>query len=96
MEKYHKKISEIINLSYPELKVIFTTPPDSSLGDIAMPCYAFAKAMRKSPAIIAEELKSKLSCLEFIEKIVSNSGYLNFFIKKAILFLRTLLLIYLI
>lgn len=86
MEKYHKKISEIINLSFPELDVIFTTPPDSSLGDISLPCFAFAKTLRKSPTMIADELKSNLSGLEFIEKIESNNGYLNFFIKKAILF----------
>ena len=36
--------------------------------------------------MIADDLKSKLSGLEFIEKIESTNGYLNFFIKKAILF----------
>jgi arginyl-tRNA synthetase len=86
MEKYHKKISEIITLSFPGLDVIFTTPPDSSHGDIALPCFAFAKTLRKNPAMIAEELKNKLSGLEFIEKIESSNGYLNFFIKKDILF----------
>ncbi len=86
MEKYHKKISEVINLSFPGLDMIFTTPPDSSLGDIALPCFALAKTLRKSPGIIADELKGKLLSLEFIEKIESNNGYLNFFIKKDILF----------
>ena len=86
MEKYQKKISEVINLAFPGLDVIFTAPPDSSLGDIALPCFAFSKALRKSPATIADELKSKLSSLEFMEKIESTNGYLNFFIKKPILF----------
>lgn len=86
MEKYQKKISEAINSSYPELDVIFTTPPDSRLGDISMPCFAFAKILRKSPNVIADELKSKLINLDFIEKIESTNGYLNFFIRKNILF----------
>ncbi|NLU52485.1 MAG: hypothetical protein GXX10_06445 [Clostridiaceae bacterium] len=86
MEKYQKKISESINSSYPELDVIFTTPPDSRLGDISMPCFAFAKILRKSPNVIADELKSKLINLDFIEKIESTNGYLYFFIKKDILF----------
>lgn len=51
-----------------------------------MPCFSFAKTLRKSPAIIADELKDKLSGHEFIEQIESSNGYLNFFIKKAILF----------
>lgn len=68
MEKYQKKISEAINSSYPELDVIFTTPPDSRLGDISMPCFAFAKILRKSPNVIADELKSKLINLDFIGK----------------------------
>jgi arginyl-tRNA synthetase len=86
MEKYLKGISEIINLLYPGSDLIFTTPPDSSLGDIALPCFSIAKAFQKSPSEIAEELISKLSSLEFIEKIESRSGYLNFFINKTILF----------
>jgi len=86
MEKYQKVITEIINSFYPELDVIFTTPPDSSQGDIALPCFAFAKSLGKSPTIIANDLKDRLSSPEFIEKIEASNGYLNFFIKKDILF----------
>jgi len=86
MEHYYKAISEVINSSFPELNVVFTTPPDSSVGDIALPCFTFAKALRKSPNMIAEEFKTMLSNLEFIEKIEAKNGYLNFFIKKDILF----------
>ena len=96
MEIYQKKISEAIKSSYPQLDIIFTAPPDSSIGDIAVPCFAFAKILRKNPVLIAEEIKNELlksmlpetrfTDLNFIEKIEANNGYLNFFIKKPVLF----------
>lgn len=86
MEKYQKGISRIINMAFPGLEVTFTSPPDPGLGDIALPCFAFAKILKRSPSVIANELKNKLESLEFIEKIESNNGYLNFFIKKHVLF----------
>lgn len=57
-------------------------PKDSSMGDFAFPCFKLAKELRKSPNIIAEELKSKIID-DSIEKIEVVSAYLNFFIKKG-------------
>ena len=31
-------------------------PPNNDLGDFALPCFKFAKVLRKSPVMIAEEL----------------------------------------
>ncbi len=59
-------------------------PPDSSMGDLALPCFKFAKLLRKSPVMIAEELASKLE-IEGIAKIEAVKGYLNFFISDAYL-----------
>ena len=90
MELYQNKIADSINSIYPELELIFTTPPDPKLGDIALPCFSLAKSLKKSPVAIAEDLKVKLEGLEFIDKIESTNGYLNFFIKKPILFKDTI------
>ena len=35
-------------------------PPDSALGDVALPCFRLAKALRKAPQAIAAELAEKL------------------------------------
>lgn len=32
-------------------------PKDSALGDLALPCFKLSKALRASPAVIAEKLR---------------------------------------
>ena len=33
-------------------------PTQAQLGDFALPCFPFAKVLRKSPVVIAEEIAS--------------------------------------
>ena len=59
------KIAESIvklmeNVSVEEVEDMLETPPEESMGDFALPCFAFAKVLRKSPKIIAEELAAGL------------------------------------
>ncbi len=54
-------------------------PQDTTLGDYALPCFRFAKALRKSPVMIAEELAKEMSSKEHLfKKIEAVNGYLNF------------------
>ena len=39
-----------------QVVLLLETPPESSLGDFALPCFSFAKTLRKNPKLIAEEL----------------------------------------
>jgi arginyl-tRNA synthetase len=86
MEKFQKQIAEGINSLHPEFNLIFTIPPDSSFGDISLPCFSFAKLLRKSPTAIAEEWKAQMQGLEFLDRVETKNGFLNFFIKKPVLF----------
>ncbi len=73
------KILEIIEVS-----------PNSELGDYSLPCFVFAKELKKSPQNIALELKEKLTQINLKEdhknfELVTNVGsYLNFFVNKKI------------
>ncbi len=58
-------------------------PPNSEMGDYALPCFKLAKAMRKSPAVIAEELKNSFQTDEVISEVSAVNGYLNFKVNKA-------------
>lgn len=86
MERYQNAIKKILQQFYPGLEVIFSAPPAPEFGHIALPCFAFAKVMKKSPDKIAQELKNCLSCLDFVERIETSHGFINFFIQKNILF----------
>jgi len=60
---------------------IFDTPPDPSMGDLALACFKLSKVLRKSPVVIAGELAEVLSASlpEGVSKIENAGGYLNFF-----------------
>ncbi len=59
-------------------------PPDSSMGDYALPCFSLAAALKKNPVEIAKELAKKIKS-KYIEKIEVKGPYLNFFVNKNIL-----------
>ncbi|BAK81614.1 arginine--tRNA ligase [Candidatus Arthromitus sp. SFB-rat-Yit] len=73
-------IEEIIGINVYNFIEI---PPDKNMGDFAFPCFKLAKELKKSPQIIAEDLKLKISH-ESIEKVETIGAYLNFFIDKSI------------
>ncbi len=77
-----KSMSGAANISAEELCAMLELPPDSAMGDYALPCFKLAKSMRKAPALIAEEL-SKAAFPSFISKTEVKGGYLNFFIDKG-------------
>ncbi len=69
-----------------ELREMIAVPPDTSLGDYALPCFRFAKLMRKSPALIAEELAAGYRTDGVVTAVSAVNGYLNFKIGRAGLF----------
>lgn len=52
----------------------------SDKGDYSLPCFAMAKEERKSPMLIAEEIKNSIKKNDFIIKAEVQGGYLNFFL----------------
>lgn len=65
-----------------EIYSLIALPPNSGIGDYALPCFKFAKIMRKSPALIAEQLCSEFKCDDFISEVSALNGYLNFKVNK--------------
>ena len=65
---------------------LLETPPESSMGDFALPCFSFAKVLRKNPRLIAEELAAGLTEQADklgIEKVEAVNGYCNVFLDRA-------------
>jgi len=90
MEKYRQRLTERLRKVLPEGKVALATPPDPAMGDLALPCFALAKALRRNPAEIAADLAERLEPPEFIERIEAKGPYLNFFIHRPTLVRETL------
>ncbi len=61
-------------------------PPNSEMGDYALPCFKFSKILRKSPVVIAEELKGKFTLDDgVLSEVSAVNGYLNFKVNKSAL-----------
>ncbi|MBN2285779.1 MAG: arginine--tRNA ligase [Tissierellales bacterium] len=87
MIDYKRKSAELFasTVSHIDVEDIYSlveVPPDSKMGDFAVPCFKFAKMLRKSPAVIAQEIASEIEENEFFEKTVHQGPYVNFFVNK--------------
>ena len=84
-EQIAEGLARETGLDAKDLLYKIETPPDRKMGDYAFPTFTLAKTMRKNPAVIAQELKDKLSDLEGIREIAVAGPYLNFFIDTTAL-----------
>ena len=90
---YRKHIAEKLtatNIPAEEIEAAIAVPPDNKMGDYALPCFKFAKTMRKSPVAIAEKLKNLFDTDEVISKVEAVNGYLNFTVNRTALVKETL------
>ena len=90
---YKKYIAEKIHVEgvpTEEIEASIALPPNTAMGDYALPCFKFAKVMRKSPVAIAEELAKTIESDDIIANITAINGYLNFKINKLGLAKETL------
>lgn len=85
-----ERIKDIYPLSWPDLQL--SSPPDISLGDL---CFTFpfklARAIKKNPRQIAEEMAQLIGDLEEIAKTeIAGPGYINLFLNRERFFLDQL------
>ncbi len=70
-------------VSAKEIEEAIAVPPNTDMGDYALPCFKFAKVMRKPPVVIANELAAGIAPDGVIAEVTAVNGYLNFKIDKA-------------
>ncbi len=79
-------IASFINIegvTQEEIYALITVPQDSEMGDFALPCFRFAKALRKAPVMIAQELRDAILVKDHpFTAVEAVNGYLNFKFNK--------------
>lgn len=65
-------------LSADELLSMLEYPPDSTLGDVALPCFKLSKTLRNAPPKIAQAICDALGEVPECERVAADGGYLNF------------------
>ncbi len=83
-KKYIASRIKAEGLSEEELCSLIAVPPNTEMGDYALPCFRLAKTMRKSPAAIAEELAAAYPADEIVTGAQAVNGYVNFRIDRAL------------
>lgn len=85
-DKIAEEISKKLGLTKDDIKEYIEIPKDTKMGDYALPCFKLAKEMKKSPVIIANEIKEKIETPnKYISKIEAVNGFLNIFINNEML-----------
>ena len=71
-------------LTEDEIYSMLALPPNTEMGDFALPCFKLAKSMRKAPALIAEEIKGVYPAGDpLVAEVSAVNGYVNFKIDRA-------------
>lgn len=84
-KRYIAERLKVEGLSEDEIAEAVSVPPNTEMGDFALPCFKFAKVMRKSPVQIAEELAKTYETDEVIAEVSAVNGYLNFKVNRKAL-----------
>ena len=61
---------------------MFERPIHAHMGDLALPCFPFAKNLRKSPVAIADEIAKAINH-PIIHKAEAVNGYVNLFLNRS-------------
>ncbi len=72
-------LSPYLELPPEEVRPKLEIPPEQKLGDVSLPCFAFAKALRQPPAAIAQRLADVINADRSDLRAEVAGGYLNLF-----------------
>lgn len=85
MELIRHHVEEILSRALVDLgikndnwKQMIAPSRERSMGDLSLPCFAFAKQLGMSPNLISEKLQASIQATDVIHEVNSTSGYLNF------------------
>ena len=81
-KKYIAKRLNVEGIGEDEIVESIAVPPNTEMGDFALPCFKFSKILRKSPVAIAEELAGSYQTDEVIASVSAVNGYLNFKVNR--------------
>jgi arginyl-tRNA synthetase len=85
MRRFRREIEDRVKEAFAGLGCADVTPtieipPDEKIGDLAVPCFALSKRLKKSPQKIAEEICSRIRGGELIHRVENKGAYVNFFV----------------
>ena len=83
---YKEYIAQKLNIdgvSVTETASFLEVPPNTEMGDYALPCFKFSKILRKPPVVIANDLQASFEVDDIISECNAVNGYLNFKVNRS-------------
>ena len=80
------ELAKVTTIPIEDIYGSLEQPPGFEMGDVAFPCFSLAKALKKAPGAIAEDMRGKLlkqGASSLFADIKVIGGYLNFFLMKT-------------
>ncbi|MHC4845059.1 MAG: arginine--tRNA ligase [Planctomycetota bacterium] len=74
---FAERLAPHLDLDVEAIAADVETPPKPEMGQLAFPCFALAKTLRKAPAAIAAELAGKVETGGLIESVSAEGPYVN-------------------
>jgi len=85
-----QEVEELLKKITKKSKIALESPPDSSIGEFAFPCFQLSKELEKNPNEIAQDIAKTIPLSNLLEKVEVKGPYINFFINKKKLIKETL------
>jgi len=78
-------LAKVLSLPVLDIYEKLEQPPNPEMGDVAFPCFALAKVLKKAPQAIAEDMRIQILSqgADLIDEVKVAGGYLNFYLSKA-------------
>ncbi|PIR77147.1 MAG: arginine--tRNA ligase [Candidatus Magasanikbacteria bacterium CG10_big_fil_rev_8_21_14_0_10_38_6] len=85
MNCIEQELTTILNNSGISGQLLFSIPPDKTLGDVALGCFALAKEQQKNPAEIANSIVNTLKEKSHasIKQVIATGPYVNITLNDA-------------
>ena len=83
IEEIVSHVSTATDVPRDEVRALVEVPPKPEMGDYALPCFRFAKTLRKAPNQIARDLGERIRPGKRIARVRAAGPYLNFYVSQT-------------
>ena len=83
VEEIVSHVSTATDVPRDEVRALVEVPPKPEMGDYALPCFRFAKTLRKAPNQIARDLGERIRPGKRIARVRAAGPYLNFYVSQT-------------
>lgn len=83
IEEIVSHVSAATDVPPGEVRALVEVPPKPEMGDYALPCFRFARTLRKAPNQIARDLGERIQPVGRIARVRAVGPYLNFYVSQT-------------